>query len=161
MLGLDNAGKTSILYHLKLEQHIKTIPTVGFNVESIEYKNIRLCVYDAGGQERIRVLWKHYYEDVNAIIFVVDSADRERLKEAKHALDMVLNDPRMDKILLLVWANKQDLSDAASVDDITEALNLKALNNKRKWRIQPCSSLKSFGLYEGLDWLSNALTSQA
>ncbi|CAK5120140.1 unnamed protein product [Meloidogyne enterolobii] len=78
MLGLDAAGKTSILYKLKLGQSIKSLPTVGFNVETVTYKNIKFSVWDVGGQEKIRPLWRHYYVGTQALIFVVDSADVDR-----------------------------------------------------------------------------------
>merc|ERR1712031_102698 len=83
MVGLDAAGKTTILYKMKLGEVVNTIPTIGFNVETVEYKNISFNVWDVGGQDKIRLLWRHYYEDSNGIIFVVDSNDVARIDEAK------------------------------------------------------------------------------
>merc|ERR1712203_1094112 len=80
MVGLDAAGKTTILYKLKLGEVVTTIPTIGFNVETVEYKNINFTVWDVGGQDKIRPLWRHYYQNTNGIIFVVDSADADRMK---------------------------------------------------------------------------------
>merc|ERR1711881_91012 len=82
MVGLDAAGKTTILYKLKLGEVVTTIPTIGFNVETVEYKNINFTVWDVGGQDKIRPLWRHYYQQTQALIFVVDSNDRERLSTA-------------------------------------------------------------------------------
>merc|ERR1712228_976404 len=79
MIGLDAAGKTTILYKLKLGDVVTTIPTVGFNVETVEYKNISFTVWDVGGQDKIRPLWRHYYQNTQAVIFVVDSSDKERI----------------------------------------------------------------------------------
>merc|ERR1719436_304243 len=79
MLGLDAAGKTTILYQLKLGEPVTTIPTIGFNVETLEYKKLSMTVWDIGGQERIRPLWRHYYENSNGLIWVVDSNDVDRL----------------------------------------------------------------------------------
>eukprot|EP01083_Nonionella_stella_P102907 293310_1 len=79
MVGLDAAGKTTILYKLKLGEIVTTIPTIGFNVETVEYKNISFTVWDVGGQDKIRHLWRHYYQNTQGIIFVVDSNYRERL----------------------------------------------------------------------------------
>ena len=79
MIGLDNAGKTTILYKLFLNEVITTIPTIGFNVESVTYKGLNLNVWDIGGQSKIRPLWHHYYDQTNAIIFVIDSTDTERM----------------------------------------------------------------------------------
>jgi len=86
MLGLDGAGKTTILYKIKIGEVVNTIPTIGFNVENVEYKNINLNVWDLGGQSKIRLLWRHYYTNVHAIIFVVDSTDKERIGENRDEL---------------------------------------------------------------------------
>ncbi|KAF7793939.1 hypothetical protein EIP86_005062 [Pleurotus ostreatoroseus] len=109
MLGLDAAGKTTILYKLKLNQSVTTIPTVGFNVETVTYKNVRFNVWDVGGQDKIRPLWRHYYTGTQGLVFVVDSQDRERIDEAKQELHRILSDREMKDCLLLVFANKQDL----------------------------------------------------
>ena len=76
MIGLDAAGKTSILYQLKMAELVKTIPTIGFNVEMLDYKGLRLTIWDVGGQDKIRILWKHYYQNTDGILFVVDSNDK-------------------------------------------------------------------------------------
>nr|ACM09579.1 ADP-ribosylation factor 4 [Salmo salar] len=81
MVGLDAAGKTTILYKLKLGEIVTTIPTIGFNVETVEYKNICFTVWDVGGQDKIRPLWRHYFQNTQGLIFVVDSNDRERVAE--------------------------------------------------------------------------------
>ena len=83
MVGLDAAGKTTILYKLKLGEVVTTIPTIGFNVETVEYKNISFTVWDVGGQDKIRPLWRHYYQNTNGLIFVVDSNDKERIDAGK------------------------------------------------------------------------------
>ena len=77
MLGLDAAGKTTILYRLQLGEDVHSIPTIGFNVETVNYKNISFTIWDVGGQDRLRKLWRHYYKDNDALIFVIDSADRD------------------------------------------------------------------------------------
>ncbi|OMJ10358.1 ADP-ribosylation factor, partial [Smittium culicis] len=81
MVGLDAAGKTTILYKLKLGEIVTTIPTIGFNVETVEYKNINFTVWDVGGQDKIRPLWRYYFQNTQGIIFVIDSNDRERVNE--------------------------------------------------------------------------------
>jgi small GTP-binding protein len=90
MLGLDAAGKTTILYKLKLGEVILSPPTIGFNMESVEYKNIKFQVWDIGGQDKIRQLWKHYFENTHALIYVVDSIDRQRVQLAKQELQSML-----------------------------------------------------------------------
>ncbi|CAI7843174.1 unnamed protein product [Closterium sp. NIES-53] len=92
MVGLDAAGKTTILYKLKLGENVTTIPTIGFNVETVEYKNISFTVWDVGGQDRIRPLWKHYFQHTNGLIFVVDSNDKDRVAEARDELHAMLSE---------------------------------------------------------------------
>ena len=82
MLGLDAAGKTTILYKLKLNEAVSSIPTIGFNVETVSpVKNVSFTVWDVGGQDKIRPLWKHYFHNTEGLVYVVDSADRERFNE--------------------------------------------------------------------------------
>ncbi|CAG9136349.1 unnamed protein product [Plutella xylostella] len=111
MLGLDAAGKTTILYKLKLGQSVTTIPTVGFNVETVTYKNVKFNVWDVGGQDKIRPLWRHYYTGTQGLIFVVDCADRDRIDEARQELHRIINDREMRDAIILIFANKQDLPD--------------------------------------------------
>ncbi|XP_077988936.1 ADP-ribosylation factor 4 [Glandiceps talaboti] len=156
MVGLDAAGKTTILYKLKLGEVVTTIPTIGFNVETVEYKNIAFTVWDVGGQDKIRPLWRHYFQNTQGLIFVVDSNDRERAAEAKDELNKMLNEDELRDAILLVFANKRDLPNAMSVSEVTEQLGLNTLKN-RKWYIQSACATQGEGLYEGLDWLSNEL----
>jgi len=156
MVGLDAAGKTTILYKLKLGEIVTTIPTIGFNVETVEYKNINFTVWDVGGQDKIRPLWRHYFQNTQGLIFVVDSNDRERVKEARAELEKMLSEDELRDAALLVFANKQDLPNAMSVAELTDKLGLHTL--KRKWFIQAACATTGDGLYEGLDWLSNSLS---
>eukprot|EP00435_Cladocopium_sp_Y103_P039580 s2267_g10.t1 len=112
MVGLDAAGKTTILYKLKLGEVVTTIPTIGFNVETVEYKNLSFTVWDVGGQDKIRPLWRHYYQGTNGLIYVVDSNDRDRIEDAREELNKMLNEDEMRDAVLLVFANKQDLPQA-------------------------------------------------
>merc|ERR1719473_1086342 len=112
MVGLDAAGKTTILYKLKLGEVVNTIPTIGFNVETVEYKNISFNVWDVGGQDKIRLLWRHYYANTQGLIFVVDSNDRDRVDENKEELHKMLAEEELKDAVLLVFANKQDLPGA-------------------------------------------------
>lgn len=145
---------TAILYKLKLGQAVTTIPTVGFNVETVNYKNVRFSVWDVGGQDKIRPLWRHYFTGTQALIFVVDSSDRERVEEARKELHMIVNDREMREVVILVFANKQDLSDAMKPEELQDrlGLTLSGLRN-RTWVVQPCCATTGDGLYEGLSWL--------
>ncbi|KAG8831082.1 hypothetical protein FRC17_003713 [Serendipita sp. 399] len=159
MLGLDAAGKTTILYKLKLGEVVTTIPTIGFNVESVEYKRVTFTVWDVGGQHRIRPLWRHYYANVGAIIYVIDSADVERIPEAREELNGMLSTDELKGVPLLVLANKQDLPNALDVSVMINKMGLNA-NRDRPWYIQTCCAVSGDGILEGLDWLTKTLKRQ-
>jgi len=118
MVGLDAAGKTTILYKLKLGEIVTTIPTIGFNVETVEYKNICFTVWDVGGQDKIRPLWRHYFQNTQGLIFVVDSNDRERITEAQEELQKMVGfqnyGPSL-KIWLTVTRGRTAGSNAVSI----------------------------------------------
>jgi len=157
MVGLDAAGKTTILYKMKLGEIVTTIPTIGFNVETVEYKNISFTVWDVGGQDKIRPLWRHYFANTQGLIFVVDSNDRERISEARAELERMLTEDDLRDSIILIFANKQDLPNALTTAELTDKLGLNELRG-RKWYIQATCATQGEGLYEGLDWLSNALS---
>jgi len=159
MVGLDAAGKTTILYKLKLGEVVTTIPTIGFNVETVEYKNISFTVWDVGGQDKIRPLWRHYYQNTQGLIFVVDSNDRDRAEDAREELTKMLNEDEMKDAVLLVFANKQDLPNAMPAAEVTDKLGLHNLRS-RQWFIQSACATTGDGLYEGLDWLSRTLSAK-
>ncbi|CAF1312131.1 unnamed protein product [Rotaria magnacalcarata] len=152
MLGLDNAGKTSILSRLHLNEMRSTVPTIGFTVESVTLDRVQFTVWDVGGQDKIRPLWRHYYTGSQGLIFVVDSSDYERLDEARRELERVLIDREMRNVSVLVLCNKQDMPNSIQPDEIRQALYLDNLT--RPYAIVPCSALNGAGLDEGLKWLS-------
>jgi ADP-ribosylation factor protein 1 len=156
MVGLDAAGKTTILYKLKLGEIVTTIPTIGFNVETVEYKNIQFTVWEVGGQDKLRPLWRHYFQNTQGIIFVVDSNDRDRIVEAREELQRMLNEDELRDAILLVFANKQDLPNAMNAAEITDKLGLHSLR-QRAWYIQSTCATSGDGLYEGLEWLATTL----
>ena len=134
-----------------------TIATIGFNVETVEYKNISFTVWDVGGQDKnyFRPLWRYYYPNTSCLIFVVDSNDRNRVDAARDELHRMLEEDEMRDAMVLVYANKQDLPDAMSASELTERLGLHGLQRSRQWYIQACCGTTGDGLYEGLDWVSN------
>ncbi|XP_061874057.1 E3 ubiquitin-protein ligase TRIM23 isoform X3 [Colius striatus] len=156
-LGLDGAGKTTILFKLKQDEFMQPIPTIGFNVETVEYKNLKFTIWDVGGKHKLRPLWKHYYLNTQAVVFVVDSSHRDRVSEAHSELAKLLTEKELRDALLLIFANKQDVAGALSVEEITEMLSLHKLCCGRSWYIQGCDARSGTGLYEGLDWLSRQL----
>tara|TARA_B100001758_G_C18373688_1_gene592980 strand:+ start:726 stop:1238 length:513 start_codon:yes stop_codon:yes gene_type:complete len=158
MLGLDGAGKTTILYNLKLNEVKHTIPTIGFNVETVTYRNLNLTIWDIGGQEKIRKLWRHYYNNIDMLIYVVDSNDMGRLDETKNELHSLINEDQLrDMKAILIYCNKMDLPNSISCVDLAEKLELNKIKNK-KWYIQPSCAAKNQGLYEGLQWLSDNIS---
>lgn len=156
MVGLDAAGKTTLLFKLKMGETVTTIPTIGFIVESVEYKNSKLTVWDVGGQTKIRALWRHYYQNTQGIIFVIDSNDHDRIGEARHELMQMLTEEELKDSALLIYANKQDLPKAMSTSQIVDSLGLSTLRS-HPWHVQATCALTGEGLYQGLDWLVNEI----
>ena len=159
LLGQDAAGKTTILYKLKLGDVVTTIPTIGFNVENVQYKNIEFNMWDVGGQDKIRVLWKHYFQGTDAIIFVVDSNDRERVAMARDELHKMLRDEELGAAHVLVLANKQDLPHSMSAAEIADKMALSSMRH-REWFVQPATATSGDGIHEGLDWLATTFSKQ-
>ena len=158
MLGLDAAGKTTILYRLKLGEVVSSVPTIGFNVETVEYKNVKFTVWDIGGQTIIRNNWKYYYDNTDALIYVVDSSDKERFELAKQELQAVMSNEEMKNAALLVLANKQDIA-TTSVSEVTEKLGVLGMKG-RDWFVQGTCATNGEGIVEGLDWLCKTLKSR-
>ncbi|KAL6059612.1 Arf GTPase arf1 [Balamuthia mandrillaris] len=161
MIGLDGAGKTTILYKLKKnEASVESVPTIGFNLELIQLSdNVNMSIIDVGGQDRLRDLWRHYYEGAHAIIFVIDSADSERFDDAKRELYGALEEESLKDAVLVVFANKQDLEQAATVLEVAERLGLRELTRlqQRRWYIQGTCAKSGDGLWSGMHWLVKEL----
>ncbi|KAG6378527.1 small GTPase superfamily ARF/SAR type [Boletus reticuloceps] len=157
MLGLDSAGKTTILYRLQIGEVVSTIPTIGFNVETVEYKNIKFQVWDLGGQSSIRPYWRCYFPNTSAIIYVIDSSDHSRLGTSRSELLTMLSEDELSGVPLLVFCNKQDADGALKPEEISEQLGLAGAETARQWSVHGCCATKGEGLEEGLDWLVNAI----
>ncbi|XP_064615962.1 ADP-ribosylation factor-like protein 3 [Liolophura sinensis] len=155
LLGLDNAGKTTLLKSLASEDISHITPTQGFNIKTVQSSGFRLNVWDIGGQRKIRPYWKNYYENTDVLIYVIDCADQKRFEETSVELSELLDEEKLAGVPLLVYANKQDLLGAATANEIAEGLKLEHISD-RKWQIQPCSATQSEGVKEGMEWvLSN------
>ena len=152
IVGLDNAGKTTALYKLHLGEVVMTQPTIGSNVEQVKHKNVSFEVWDLGGQTTLRQTWSSYYVNTAAVILMVDSTDRGRIGAVRDELFRLLSDESLEPKGLLVLANKQDLPDAMTVLELTDALQLHTVKGKQ-WHIQPSCALTGEGLREGLDWV--------
>jgi len=158
MLGLDGAGKSTILYKFKFSETVTTIPTIGFNCENIQYKNLNLVVWDIAGQEKIRPLWRHYFANTQAVIWVLDASDHKRLTEATKEMEDLLKEDLLRNCLLLVYCNKQDLPLSIGQSELTQTLGLHKFSDKRMWFVQGCCAITGAGLYEGMDWLAQHLS---
>ncbi|PBJ69280.1 ADP-ribosylation factor [Trypanosoma cruzi cruzi] len=167
ILGLNNAGKTSILYHLQLGHAITTQPTLGGNMEQLSVAHgpnnntVQFTCWDLGGQEQLRDSWSLYYEQTDAVIFVVDAADVGRFAVARKVLQGLLNnEPCLRKAVLLVLANKQDLRGAVSPVEMIEALGLGAVRD-HTWTLMGCSAATGASLREAMAWVAQKVTDQA
>lgn len=177
MLGLDSAGKTTALYRLKFDQYLNTVPTIGFNCEKVKgttgrAKGINFLVWDVGGQEKLRPLWKSYTRCTDGIVFVLDSVDVERMEEAKMELVRTAKSPDNTGVPILVLANKQDLPGAREPKELEKLLGLHELgagsgsagggqnssscgggSPVHMWHVQPACAITGDGLHEGMEAL--------
>uniref|UniRef100_A0A673JU86 Tripartite motif containing 23 n=1 Tax=Sinocyclocheilus rhinocerous TaxID=307959 RepID=A0A673JU86_9TELE len=148
-LGLDGAGKTTILFKLKQDEFIGVLSVLGFNVETVEYKNLKFTIWDVGGKHKLRPLWKHYYLNTQGTVTCQSRSCKSHSELAK-----LLTEKELRDALLLIFANKQEVPGAVSVEEMTELLSLHKLCCGRSWHIQGCDARSGMGLHEGLDWLS-------
>ena len=153
IVGLDGAGKTTILYQMYANKKVNTQPTEGYNIQSIEFEGLTMNVWDVGGQKDLRRFWRHYYTGTQGIIFVVDSCDSSRLKAAKTELIGLVADPQLHSAAILVLANKQDQPEAMAPEELSRALDLGGLLKNRRWKVQGSTGTTGDGLKEGFAWL--------
>ncbi|XP_053115056.1 uncharacterized protein LOC128328889 [Hemicordylus capensis] len=154
LLGLDAAGKTTLLYKLKLNETPMTIPTLGFNVETIQpINNVTFTMWDVGGQDRIRALWKYYHANTDGLVFVVDSADSSRFEEARFELEALLDADDLRRVPVVLLANKQDLPGACPPMEVAEKIGLRKLQGNR-WHVQGCCAVSGEGIPEAMAKLS-------
>eukprot|EP00162_Nutomonas_longa_P015693 comp22383_c3_seq1/m.54312 comp22383_c3_seq1/g.54312 ORF comp22383_c3_seq1/g.54312 comp22383_c3_seq1/m.54312 type:complete len:186 (-) comp22383_c3_seq1:56-613(-) len=160
ILGLDNAGKTTILRKFNAENIDEIPPTLGFNIKTLEHLGFSLNVWDVGGQTTIRSYWRNYFEQTDGLIWVVDCADKRRLLDCKKELHSLLLQEKLAGASLLVFANKQDLPGAVSHETIREMLELDNIGESRHWEIVGCSAVTGNGLMKGMDWIVNDIASR-
>ncbi|XP_068709340.1 ADP-ribosylation factor-like protein 3 [Montipora capricornis] len=151
-LGLDNAGKTTILKKIASEEIQNITPTQGFNIKSVVMKGLKVHVWDIGGQRAIRPYWKNYFEQVDILVYVIDSADRKRLQETGDEFRELLDEEKLSGVPVLIFANKQDLMNATPPNEISDDLDFCSIRD-RSWHIQPCSAKNGEGIEQGMEWV--------
>ncbi|PRP87043.1 ADP-ribosylation factor [Planoprotostelium fungivorum] len=157
VLGLDNAGKTSILLQMKQVAVVPVASTVGFNLESIRCQDLDFAVWDLGGEAKNRQMWRIYFKNTISFIFVFDSTDRGRSVEAREELKEVLKDDNLRGVCLMVLANKSDLPEAMSSMEVAEELELAHITD-RKWSVQSTSATSGQGINQAIEWIKETIS---
>ena len=153
LLGLDSAGKSTVLQRA-LGTNDAVAPTLGFDIRTVERRGVTLNVWDVGGQATIRAYWRNYFEETDAVVWVVDSADAARLELCAAGLAAVMHEEKLAGASLLVLANKRDLPGALPLARIRDALRPPG---SHEFKLVPCSGVTGEGLDEALDWLVDEL----
>lgn len=155
VLGLDNAGKTTILRKFSGESIDTVEPTLGFNIKTLLHRGYSLNIWDVGGQRTIRAYWRNYYEQTDGLIWVVDSSDRDRLEDCRLELLNLLSQEKLAGASVVIFANKQDLDGSLTTEEIKGVLGLENEDKfeKRHWSIFGCSAVTGAGLVKGVDWM--------
>jgi len=151
MIGLDASGRTTYLYRLKLGEVVTTIPTIGFNVETVTSHGVTLTMWDVGGCDKIRPLWRHYFQNTQVVFLFIDSNDRDRLSEAAEEFDKMTRDS-------IFCANKQDIPTAMPVKEIVEKAGFNEMFKGRIWNIFPVTSIGTDDLiYQPIAWVGEKM----
>ncbi|XP_072295389.1 ADP ribosylation factor like GTPase 3, like 1 [Eucyclogobius newberryi] len=159
LLGLDNAGKTTLLKSLASEDVSTITPTQGFNIKSVASHGMKLNVWDIGGQRKIRAFWKKYLDNTDLLIYVIDSADKKRFEETGLELSELIDEENLKGVPVLIFANKQDLATASPASEIAEGLNLHTYRD-REWQIQACSAVSGEGVQDGMNWICSNIANR-
>mmetsp|Transcript_8826 Transcript_8826/g.15282 ORF Transcript_8826/g.15282 Transcript_8826/m.15282 type:complete len:187 (+) Transcript_8826:177-737(+) len=153
MVGLDNAGKTTLVKRLNGEDITTISPTLGFNIKTMTFRGYKLNIWDVGGQKTLRPYWRNYFEKTDGLIWVVDSADVARLDDCKAELGALLQEERLFGATLLILANKQDLQGALPPQQLEQVLDFATISTKRHCKVVACSAVTGEGVLEGFSWL--------
>ncbi|MFW9930073.1 MAG: ADP-ribosylation factor family protein [Candidatus Thorarchaeota archaeon] len=157
IVGLDQAGKTSIVKALQEGEFVNTNRTVGYNAESLEIAKLKINVLDLGGQKAFRSTWTMHLNNLNCLIWVIDSSTPDRFNEAVTEFDLI-KDLIPSQAIIIVLANKQDSEDAESIETIKRVMKLQFL--MFKWKIFPTSTITNEGLRDAFTWMYENLTQE-
>jgi len=152
LVGLENSGKTTLLNILSTGYPVETLPTVGLNVKMVKKEGVAMKVWDLGGQERFRAEWGRYTQGCDAIVFVVDSSDFDRIQTARKELHKLLEDKSLQSLPLLIALNKIDLEPHMTKEEVIRDMNLDYVQDN-PWIVQPISALRQQNIGEVVDWL--------
>lgn len=160
LLGLDNAGKTTMLGMLKTGHMKAHLPTGQPQNDEVKVEGIRMKCFDMGGHKAARALWKQYFASTNGIVYMIDATDIERIEESGRELAQLLADDKLAKVPFLVLGNKIDIPGALSEAQLRNMLQLvttgkdvKAAENVRPVELYMCSIEKRCGYQDGFKWL--------
>jgi small GTP-binding protein len=157
LMGLEGAGKSTLLSNLNQNKTIHSSQTIGFQLETIEYNHSHIFVFNIGCQEKHVALWRHYYNQSDGVIFVVDSADCDRMKNVREELHKLNKEQSLQKSFILIYANKQDLPNALNKEQITAELDLNELTFYA-WHVQASIATTGIGVFEGIEWLISSIS---
>ncbi|KAL7961481.1 ADP-ribosylation factor family domain-containing protein [Trichoderma compactum] len=152
MLGLDNAGKTTIVKKIMGEDVNTVSPTLGFIIKTIDYEGYKLNIWDVGGQKTLRSYWRNYFEKTDALIWVVDTTDRLRIDDCREELHGLLEEERLAGACLLIFANKTDVDGCMTEAEIVTLLRLNDIPT-HQWHVLPSSAMTGKNLYQGMSWV--------
>lgn len=155
LVGLDAAGKTTLLFRLYANKLLNTIPTVGFNVKTVHFQGLIMNVWDVGGQDQLREFWRHHFTGTQGVIFVVDAADRDRLPNAAAEFEKVVSDDQLSDAAILILANKQDAPNAVQPSELEQILGVERLCEHKKWTVHPTTLTTGEGVEEAFSWLAD------
>ncbi len=159
MFGLDNAGKSIVIQQLKFGKYVNDRQTIGFNTETIMFRNICVTLWDVCGREKDRKTWNYFYQNSSAIIFVVDATDVDRMSLASQELQKIVAHPNpLRNVPILILSNKMDLEHALPISEVSQRLDLNSITN-RKWLLQPAQAINGSGINDGMNWIVDELTS--
>ncbi|XP_069123317.1 uncharacterized protein [Argopecten irradians] len=158
--GLDATGKTTLMYQLRLGEVVTTKPTTGFNLETVEHNNVELTIWDIGGSNEARLLQRHYYTGTDAIVFVVDSTDRDRIEEVQKELRTIVKKNELRGVIVVIAANKQDIPGVMTPEEVGEKMNVEFIRKSHRCEVFGTSATTGEGLYEMLDWVVEAVSTK-